>query len=356
MRSMATVLLISTFSGACSSDIGIIPRKDDPVESNSAPLPPTTQTDVVIQVTSPTVDVLYVIDHSCSMADKQVRLNNNFPLFMQYFVDSGLDYHIGVVTMDTTSNNDGDRGILRSVPQSANRWIDSNHLTPIAAFSTMSLLGISGSGVEKGRDPAYTALELRRNSENVGFVRDAALQHIIFVGDEVEQSGSSPIGKAEFLAWMRALKLFPDNTTAHSITGLPTGGHSGCYADQQGDYLDYANQTGGITFDICAPTEQWPGFLDELGFQAAGLKREFFLSRLPVPSSIELSVTMYNSVSGQDETFEFHQDPSLNAAFRFTYNGSRNSVTFDQFLPEPFAEITVFYDLLEATISVEEPL
>ena len=52
-------------------------------------------TDVSTQVTTPEVDVLFVIDNSCSMNNEQSELTANFPSFMAYFLDSGLDYHIG---------------------------------------------------------------------------------------------------------------------------------------------------------------------------------------------------------------------------------------------------------------------
>ena len=46
------------------------------------------------------LDILWVIDNSCSMTEEQQALSQNFASFVQYFVGSGLDYHIGVVSTD----------------------------------------------------------------------------------------------------------------------------------------------------------------------------------------------------------------------------------------------------------------
>ena len=50
----------------------------------------------MLQTTVQAVDVLWVVDTSCSMAQEQTQLAENFEGFMTHFLDSGLDYHIGV--------------------------------------------------------------------------------------------------------------------------------------------------------------------------------------------------------------------------------------------------------------------
>ena len=64
---------------------------------NPRPLDNPTQTDRLVQVTVPTVDILWVIDNSCSMGPEQTSLADNSPIFLNYFLGSGLDYHIGTV-------------------------------------------------------------------------------------------------------------------------------------------------------------------------------------------------------------------------------------------------------------------
>jgi len=63
-------------------------------------LRPNTQTDVFVQETRNTVDILLVVDNSCSMIDEQAKLAGNFQSFIDAFIDADVDYQIGVVTTD----------------------------------------------------------------------------------------------------------------------------------------------------------------------------------------------------------------------------------------------------------------
>ncbi len=60
-----------------------------------------TQTDLFVQNSLQTVDVLLVVDNSCSMVEEQNKLATNFDTFIQYFTDANVDWQIGVVTTDT---------------------------------------------------------------------------------------------------------------------------------------------------------------------------------------------------------------------------------------------------------------
>jgi hypothetical protein len=90
-------------------------------------------------------------------------------------------------------------------------------------------------------------------------------------------------------------------------------------------------------WSICS--SDWSTVLDELGMQAAGLKREFFLSQLPVEDSIEVWV-VYEGV-----TYTF-QEGSCDDCY--TYNAARNSITFNTYVPDPLAEVFIDYDVLAA--------
>ena len=54
----------------------------------------------IIQMKKEKVDTIFVIDKSCSMAEEQLALAQNFERFIGYFIDSGLDWHVGVVSTD----------------------------------------------------------------------------------------------------------------------------------------------------------------------------------------------------------------------------------------------------------------
>ncbi len=63
-------------------------------------LRPNEQTDVFLQETRNVVDILLVVDNSCSMIDEQEKLADNFESFIDAFAGVDVDYHIGVTTTD----------------------------------------------------------------------------------------------------------------------------------------------------------------------------------------------------------------------------------------------------------------
>ena len=68
--------------------------------------------------------------------------------------------------------------------------------------------------------------------------------------------------------------------------------------------------------------------------QAAGLSREFFLTELPVPGTIEVHVNEegveYQFLEGDD----------------WTYSAERNSVTFVEYIPSPLSDVKITYEVL----------
>ena len=59
------------------------------------------QKDVFQQVRRNTVDILLVVDDSCSMAEEQEKLSNNFQAFISAFDGVDVDWQIAVTTTDT---------------------------------------------------------------------------------------------------------------------------------------------------------------------------------------------------------------------------------------------------------------
>jgi hypothetical protein len=305
-------------------------------KSAPVPLESPMQLDRLVQVTVPAVDVLWVVDNSCSMVEEQTALADNIDAFMGYFIDSGLDWHVGVVSTDMTDPNH--TGRLRTA--SGATFLDETSPTPLATFRSMAEMGITGSIYEKGRAAAYTALETLRNGYNSGFYRDHASLSVIVISDEDDDSGSSPISQQEFVNWLLNLKYSPDLVSFSSIVA-PVGGCSS--APEAGiEYLEVTEAVGGISWSIC--NSDWAVVLDELGMQAAGLKREFFLSELPVVASLEVWV--------EDEgiTYVFDRGACEDC---YEYSRSRNSIRFNTYVPEPLAEIYIEYDVLAAEQDVE---
>jgi hypothetical protein len=59
-----------------------------------------TQEDLFQQNRLNTVDLLVVVDNSCSMVEEQDKLATNFDTFINYFQDANVDWQIGVITTD----------------------------------------------------------------------------------------------------------------------------------------------------------------------------------------------------------------------------------------------------------------
>ena len=331
MRNVLALALLVLAGGCIEYDT--VSTTAPPVKPNPAdPLTPS-NTDKLVQVTVPEVDILYVIDNSCSMSDEQTALSTNFPLFMAYFLGSGLDYHIGAVSTDMTDANQS--GKLFS--SNGVKWIDDETPNPEQVFTNIAVMGVSGSGTEKGRDAAYMGLEVRKDGYNAGFVRDDASLNIIAVSDEEDQS--TDIGLNEFINWLVNLKWSVDMVSFSSIVSPGNG----CDTTAGNNYLAVTEAVvdaggGGIEWSIC--NEQWDSLLEQLGLQASGLKREYFLSELPVIDSIQVWV----EEEGVTYTFIEGELPDGD----YIYNQARNSIVFNEYVPSPLAEVYVEYDVLSA--------
>jgi hypothetical protein len=329
MRTVAPLLALFAFT-AC--DDGTIRPIGDGPDTTYPPEPLSFQVqDRRVQRLRPAVDVLFVIDNSCSMDAEQQRLAANFPIFAEYFALSGIDYHIGVVSTDVSGAG---AGLLQRV--GGESWVDRDTPNPAAVFGQMARLGVGGSFEEQGRSAAYTAIETRGDSpRNEGFERDDASLHLIFISDEDDVSTNpSP---QEFRRWMRNLKDEPDMVTAHALV-WPTGASCPDGLSEGASYQLYAQWTGGIVGNICDPN--WGGFLDELGLQTSGLQTEFFLSELPAdPDAIEVQVIQERD-DGTQVTLGFEVCDGCDVI----YVPRRNSVVFQDLIPGPRDEVVVDYE------------
>ncbi len=295
------------------------------------------QTDHITQVTIPAVDVLWVIDNSCSMEEEQRALRDNFGSFIQYFTGSGMDYHVGVVSTDMDERSESGKLILDYAGGS--RYIDNtmSEEDAIESFRQRALLGVNGSGTEAGLDAAMTALTTERYATNDGFYRDEASLSIVVISDEPDQSD---VSVNEFVNWIRGLKTDEQYTVSFSAIVGPD--HTTCSTAERGSkYLEVTDQLGGIVWPICE--EDYSSVLEELGLRAAGLKQEFFLSLVPVEETIQVSV---EGTDGVVTPYAADTD--------WTYSRTRNSVTFSSYTPLPLSVVQIEYEVLASSQGVSE--
>lgn len=331
----SSLLLALLVAVGCTVETGITDGSPVTGEANPPELEPPTRTDRIVQVTTPEVDVLFVIDNSCSMEEEQVALTNNFDAFIGYFVGSGLDWHVGVVSTDM--DDQSAQGKLRQA--GGFRFLDESAPQPVDMFTQMAHMGTSGAWTERGRDATFAALESLKDSYNQGFYRDEASLSVVVISDEDDYSTN--ISLQEFISWLVNLKDDAELVNFSSIVNLhdpPCPPISGYPPEVGEEYLAATAAVGGITWSICDPN--WDTVLNELGMQAAGLKREFFLADIPVPETLDVWVVEPSDDGGNTYSFKQGRD--------YEYNPTRNSIRFLTYVPRPLSEVYIDYDLLSA--------
>ena len=127
------------------------------------------------------IDVLFVVDDSCSMANDQQQLSVNMRSFFSTFQSNQVDFHVGVVTTDVKATNRSGRLVA---PFVTNQTPDAT-----AVFQRMVLVGTRGSGDERALEAAQLALTPPlATTANAGFVRPEADFALVIVGDEDDHS------------------------------------------------------------------------------------------------------------------------------------------------------------------------
>ena len=224
------------------------------------------------------IDILFIIDDSPSMLDKQTNLKNNFPNFINVLntIEGGLpNVHLGVVSSDlgTKGASDAQAGPgIGSGPGSCSGNGKSGNLQTnmstlvsgtfisdtknndgtrttnytgslAAAFSAIASLGASGCGFEQHLEAAKRALN--NNPANAGFLRPNAYLALIFIQDEDDCS----IAKATILgsdtATLGPLQSFRCNRFGHvcaqggadSTAMNQVGPKGGCTSNDNSQYL-----------------------------------------------------------------------------------------------------------------------
>ena len=256
-------------------------------------------------------DVLFVVDNSCSMADEQASLANNFSNFMQIFMKNDTDWRIAVITTDS--------GIFRGDVITKK--------TPNAAdvFAQQVQAGTNGSGIEAGLAMAYRATDPSIGGQAApggSFMREDGNFVIIFVSDEPDQSGAQPI---DYYNYFSSLKADPDDFIAHAIAGDMPSGCGGATAGR--GYYELTGYTGGTFLSICAT--DWGTHLETLAENSVTVLDQFDLTDYPVEETIEVSIDGVVTSTG------------------WTYNATDNSVVFDEkSIPEGGSTIEIEYVII----------
>lgn len=248
------------------------------------------------------LDLLFVIDDSCSMSEEQSKLASQFPQLLGTIQDVSEDFHIGVVTTDTNAASKSGR--LQT--SRGDVFLSASSIDLEDRFAELVSPGTAGAIDERGRRAAHMALTPPLvDGANQGFYREEAHLAVVFLSDENDASASRPT-RNEFINFLRTLKTTPDRVTVHAIVG-PLGGCP--VADPGTEYIAVTNAVGGDHLSICE--DDYTPILASLGDLSVPEARRFRLPDLPVLPSLTAELIR----NGGQETLERGTDWSWEAPY-----------------------------------------
>lgn len=228
------------------------------------------------------VDVLWVVDNSCSMSDMQHKLGDQFRSFIESFHAIGVDYQIGVTSTDMDDPTHSGH-LLGPKKIMTNDDPDVYDL-----FVEAASLGTSGSPDERGTDAAYAALtEPLISGPNAGLVREDATLAIVVLSDEDDYSRMET---PDFITWLDSYKPDADRSSLSAIVGdwhdrpgaigCSSSGFPPIMAESGRRYIMVQEATGGVFQSICE--EDFDSVLTHIAYGSSGLRIAFELEREPV--------------------------------------------------------------------------
>lgn len=253
--------------------------------------------DVFFQEPAEAVDILMVVDNSCSMEPYQAELGQRFDEFIQFFIGADVDYHIGVTTTTIVKPVfDPDfpacsQGVIDEIPDAGqlvdNRVITASTENAAGVFDQIVNVGACGAGMEMGLEAARLALtEPLASTANFGFLREEAELSLIFVSDEEDFSPdpvNTYINDFRDVKGQRSREVF--NASALTVTDLAGCGSASSVGDR---YIDVAQQTRGLVGNLC--DGDFAGIVRDLSLNASRLQELFYLSRTPDLRSLAVYV------------------------------------------------------------------
>ena len=280
-----------------------------------------TQTHVQEEI--PILDIVFVIDNSGSMNIFQQQLSSQMTAFMNVFLATGADFHLGFITTD--------RGSLQC--SGAVCWIDNAFATPVDwAQGVITQIGIGGSAFEKGIEMAHRFLSNTDYSSGgapgTSFWRNDATLVVIYVSDEPDFS----IGSwTNYTSFFDTLKPSVDMMRHFAVIGDHPGGCS--YQSPYGwrsvgwghGYWEMTQRYNGDWYSICA--SDWGNQMQDLA-NTVTIRSTFPLDE---PDPIESSIVV--SINGQITS-------------GWSYDSAANAVVFDEdSIPEASQTITIEYGI-----------
>ncbi len=277
------------------------------------------------------VDVLMVVDDSCSMGQRQRLLADQAATFLAA-AGATSDYQIGVTTTDVELEVFGQLLPLQGGDPADRRITAASLPTPADALAArISGVGARSSANERGLQAALLALShpLARG-HNAGLLRGPADRAVLVLSDEQDYSLDRVSAFVDLLRDITGVRR-RDDLSLSAIVGDADGGcaTSAGAADSGSRYVEAAQQTGGQFHSICAT--DWAPLASALGTHALGPRTRFTLSSAPKPDTLEVTIDGVRVPSG----------------LAWSYDADAGAVVFTPAAaPTPDAQIDIAYEIL----------
>jgi hypothetical protein len=293
------LLLVGCVSGA--------PTSTTPSTAGTGPQPPALQEDRILVAASGVVDVLVVVDPTEPAAPAVAQFVEQFPVLLEAFVGSGLDWHVAVVSADL----DGpDAGLLSEIEGA--RWVDADRPNPSELLGALATLPGPPGTRSQPTGAVWEALEVRA-ADNEGFLRPDSALRVVVVGTGADDTLPEHLPGEGFDAWFSVLR---PETALRSMSCVVTAPATSACATT-------AATTGGVSVDLDG--------VGEVALHAAALTQRFPLTQLPRSGTLEVEVEADGAVLGFTEAVDWTYDPVANA------------VDFVDYVPGPLSTVVLRY-------------
>ena len=309
------------------------------------------QTDTFTQNTKPKTDVIWIIDNSGSMSDKQDFLGQNAHTFINKATATGNDFQVAVIPIEWSGTADtgfphkadsssaypgadinpgeffGKPQVIRPTDANPGDELEKNFKIGNCCADTAE------SGLEAGKAALTNPLISDPSKPNSTFVRPDAKLALIVLSDEEDQGASQSVqyytDLFQQLKGAKNTQLF----AFHAIVGdVPDGcqatvGGVTIAAEAGKRYQEAVTRTSGIFRSICST--DWGKIADDIGLDAFAPRLQYFLTRTCDTSTLKVKVSGTLQAIGID----------------FDYDAPSNSIVFKaSSAPPPGATIVADYD------------
>lgn len=279
------------------------------------------------------LDIIWVVDDSGSMKNKQVALGTNFSSFINDFIKKDFDFKMAITTTDCSSSAKCGKTVQGSdvVLNSLNAKADPVKFK--ADFNTLVKVGVAGSGYEMGLK-AVDEFILKDQNPNkaLKFLREDSHLAIVIISDEDDGSvatvGTMPFDAVEkYTNAFKTLKSKGDLIKTYFVVDqfdrtVYQPGKQPANLPGSSRYKSAAVNTSGMVMDVYA---DFAPSLAKMSADIIQLLDSFVLSNRPIAGSLKVYV---NNIESTD----------------YTYNDTTISIKFNQnALPPVGAVIKVNY-------------